>query len=169
MQVETREVAGSAYPEIRATTEAGGNLAGLCDAVFGKGQSAGGVRRFKKRELIRETDRDRWTYERIGVPVVSDRDYVMHVHLLSPASSGRCVVAFNTESLPDWPPQPGAVRIPLIRGSWLLEPEASGKVLVRYEVYSDPGGGLPAFLVRDAQRDAAVDFLRTILSRAAGK
>jgi len=166
VHLELRDVAGSRYQEIRATTESAASLAGLCDAVFGKGQSTDGPQRFKVREVIRQTDTDRWTYEQIGVPVLPDRDYVMHVRLLQPPSSGRCEIAFATENLRGWPPRPGIVRIPLIRGSWLLEPDGQGKVRVRYDVFSDPGGGLPAFFVSGAQRSAAVDFLRAILSRA---
>ncbi|MHB8418618.1 MAG: SRPBCC family protein [Myxococcales bacterium] len=166
VRLELRDVPGSGYQEIRAETESAASLSGLCDAVFGKGEDAVGPQRFKHREVIRETETDRWTYEQIGVPVVADRDYVMHVRRLQPAASGRCEIAFHTETLPGWPPRPGFVRIPLIRGSWLLEPEAAGKVRVRYQVFSDPGGGLPAFLVGGAQRRAAIDFLRIILSRA---
>ena len=168
MRVELRAVPGSPFDEIRVTAISSASLQALCDAIFAKGLSGKAEGRFKRRDVIKETDTDRWTYEQISVPVVSDRDYVMHVKLEQPASSGTCRVSFQTETEASHPPVQGFVRIPSIRGSWTLVP-ADGTVRVSYEVFSDPGGGVPAFLVRGKQRDAAVDFFKVILARATAK
>ncbi len=166
MYVERRDVAGSSFDEIRVSTTSPLGLEALCDAVYPKRFDGKLEGRFKKRELLRETDTERWTYEQISVAVVSDRDYVMHVKLDQPASTGRCEISFETENRGTRPPAPGFVRIPNIRGHWSLAPTPDGKVSVRYEVYSDPGGGIPAFLARGGQRSAAVDFMKVILARA---
>lgn len=164
--VQRREVRGSSYDEFRVIAARTLNLSRLCDVIFAKGGVQSNVH-FKKRELLRETDTERWMYEQIAVPWVSDRDYVMHTKLEVPASSGRCEVSFATENDPSRPPVRGFVRIPAIRGHWAAAPLADGRLWIAYEVFSDPGGGIPGFLARGGQRDAAIDFVKHVLARAA--
>ena len=166
VKVELRDVEGSKFEEIRLTTTSAEPLQALCDAVWAKGVKDGKEGDFKKRELIKETDTDRWTYEQIALPVVSDRDYVVHVQLLKPASSGACEIAFQTEDDPAHPTAPGHVRLKSVRGHWTLVPNEKGTVDITYLIFSDPGGSTPAFLSKGSQRKAAVDFLKTILKRA---
>jgi hypothetical protein len=163
LKVEYREVQGSSFHEYRISTESALPLQRLCDAVWGKDAKLAG--NFKKRVVIRETENDRWTYEQIGVPLVSDRDCVMHVQLIEPAASGRCVVKFQTGADPGYPPDPHFVRVASVRGNWLLEPHGD-RVAITYVVYSEPGGAVPALFARGGQRDAAIDFMKTILKRA---
>lgn len=162
--VEHRAVDGSAFHEYRVTTESALPLAKLCHAVWGKDAKVTGD--FKKRVVIKETQTERWTYEQVGVPLVSDRDCLMHVTLVAPAETGRCEVKFETTTDPAYPPDPSFVRVPVVKGFWTLEPMQSGHVSVTYVVYSEPGGAVPALFARGGQRDAAVGFMKTILARA---
>jgi hypothetical protein len=169
VRVERREVPGSHFDELRLSLFSRLSLQSLCDAVYPQVVATNPEKRFKKMELLRQTDDERWTYEQISVPVVSDRDYVMHVKLNQPASSGRCEVTFETVTDPSRPPVQGLVRIPVIRGRWQLMPVSDGRVSVLYEIFSEPGGAVPAFLAKGSQRSAAVDFMKIILSRAAAQ
>ena len=166
MKVELRDVPGSPFEEIRVTATSTEPLPRLCEVIFGKGAAAKNEGNFKKREVLRETATERWTYEQIAVPVVSDRDYVVHVKIEQPAETGRCEISFRTEDDPSRPPAPGLVRIKSVRGYWWVTPLDGGKVKIVYQVFSDPGGSVPAFLARGSQRSAATDFLKTILTRA---
>ena len=166
VHVEHRDVPGSSFDELRLSTVSPLSLQSLCDAIYPKALPARLDRRFKKVELLKETGTDRWTYEQISVPVVSDRDYVVHARLEQPASSGHCAVSFASEEDAQHPPVPGYVRIPVIRGRWDVFPIDGGKVSVQYRIFSEPGGGVPAFLSTGGQRDAAVDFMKIILARA---
>jgi hypothetical protein len=167
MKVELREVPGSKFEEVRVSTTSSASLSSLCDAVWGKGlQNKKPEGEFKKRVLIKETADERWTYEQIRVPVVADRDYVIHTRRLADASTGRCEVSFDSCTDPMFPPLPDHVRIPSIRGAWKLVPNKAGRVDVSYVVHSEPGGSIPALLARGGQRDAAVGFLKVILARA---
>jgi hypothetical protein len=166
MGVERRSVHGSSFDEIRVTTTSALTLDRLCDAIYAKGLDGKSNVHFKRRELLRETSTERWTYEQIEVPWVSDRDYVMHTRLDQGVPSGRCEVSFETQNDPSRPPPRGVVRIPCIRGHWLVTPMADGRYFVSYEIFSDPGGGIPAFLASGAQRSSAVDFVKNILDRA---
>jgi hypothetical protein len=166
VRVDRREVPGSSFDELRLSLVSSSDIQHLCDAVYPTRLPTKPEPRFKKQVLLRETPTERWTYEQVSVPVVSDRDYVMHVKLEQPASSGHCAVAFQTEDDPAYPPVSGFVRIPVIRGHWDIFPAAPGKLSVQYRIFSEPGGGIPAFLARGGQRDAAVEFLKIILARA---
>ncbi len=166
VQVEHRAVAGSHFDELRLSMVTTLSVARICDAIYPKVFPTKLERRFKKQELLRETANERWTYEQISVPVVSDRDYVVHVKLEVPASTGQCAVSFVSEDDPTRPPPPGFVRIPAIRGHWDVFPLEGGKVSVQYKIFSEPGGGVPAFLSRGSQRSTAIEFMKLILSRA---
>jgi hypothetical protein len=166
VRVDRRDVPGSSFDELRLSTVSSLSLPRLCAAIYPTKLPAKLERRFKKQELLRETPAERWTYEQIAVPIVSDRDYVMHVKLEQSASSGHCSVLFETADDPSRPPVRGFVRIPIIRGHWDVFPVGEGKVSVQYCVFSEPGGGVPAFLTRGSQRSAAVDFMKIILARA---
>jgi hypothetical protein len=166
MGVAKRSVRGSSFDEIRVTTTSALPLDQLCDAIYAKGLDGRSNVKFKRRELLRETPSERWTYEQIAVPWVSDRDYVMHTTLNQAAATGRCEVSFETQDDPSHPPARGVVRMPCIRGHWLVTPTGDGRFNVSYEIFSDPGGGVPAFLASGAQRSSAVDFVKIILERA---
>ncbi len=166
VQVDRRDVPGSSFDELRLSIFSSSDIQRLCDAVYPPRLSARPERHFKKQVLLRETPTERWTYEQVSVPVFSDRDYVMHAKLEQPAASGHCSVAFQTEEDPAHPPVPGFVRIPVIRGHWDIFPVAPGTLSVQYRIFSEPGGGVPAFLARGGQRGAAIDFMKIILGRA---
>ncbi len=164
VKVEWREVQDSPFHEYRLTTESTLPLDKLCDAVWGKDAKVTGD--FKKRVIIKETDTERLTYEQVKVPLVTDRDCIMHVKLVTPATEGRCVVRFDTTTHPDYPVDPQYVRVPRVRGYWLLEPVREGHVSVTYVIYSEPGGAVPAVFARGGQRDSAINFMQAILARA---
>lgn len=166
VQVERRDVPSSSFDELRLSIVSSSDIQRLCDAIYPARLAAKPEPRFKKQVLLRETPTERWTYEQVSVPVVSDRDYVMHATLEQPASSGHCSIAFQTEDDPAHPPVRGLVRIPAIRGHWDIFPIAPGKVSVQYRIFSEPGGGVPAFLARSGQRSAAIEFMKIILARA---
>ena len=59
------------------------------------------------------------------------------------------------------------VRMPVIRGGWILQPTATGGTHIVYTVLSEPGGSLPAFLARGAQVDTCRDLIVETLEIAA--
>jgi len=58
------------------------------------------------------------------------------------------VVTIEIEGQPDFiPPNKKLVRVKHIKGFWRFRPLGQGKVEIVYQVHSDPGGGIPAWLV----------------------
>jgi hypothetical protein len=50
-----------------------------------------------------------------------------------------------------------------VYGSWTIEPLEAGGALVSYVLYSEPGGGIPAWLARGGQRKSVVTWMKRIL------
>jgi hypothetical protein len=164
VRIERRDVPGSRYDELRVSTTSRRSLPELCEALWGKpGQRTQGD--FKARVVLSEGPDERLVYEQVRVPFFTDRDYVMHSKLVWAAPSGRCEMAFDTVNDSRFPPRPDHVRTS-IRGRWTLLPLPTGEISVSYVVFGDPGGNVPSFIARPAQREAAVRFLRRALARA---
>lgn len=166
VKVELRPVEGSAFEEARLTTTSDAPLSALCDAVLGKTALPAEKDGVKKREVLKDTDTERITYEQLSLPLVSDRDYVLHLKVEKPASSGRCEISVTTEDDPAHPPAPGHVRMKFIHAYWTLVPTGKGTVEITYVLHSDPGGSVPALFSRLGAKRAAVDSMRKILERA---
>jgi len=60
-------------------------------------------------------------------------------------------------------PSPGVIRITLDEGSWKLEPTEDGKkTTVIYDIFTDGGGGLPAFAINIANKQSIYDLFQAI-------
>jgi hypothetical protein len=118
------------------------------------------------RELGIEADGSLYVYTRLRLPLVQSRDYVLHVKLEQPPASGRCDISFETVDDPSRPKLDGVVRIPELHGFWSIAPGADGKSLLTYQVFCNPGGGIPPFVAKGGQRGAAIDLVKMILARA---
>lgn len=162
LTLAARAVDGSAFEEVKVTTQSTRPLPSLCAAVWGKDAKVEG--QFKKRVVIRESETERWTYEQLKVPILADRDIIVHSQLAT--SPGRCEVVFEAATDPAYPETKGHVRVTTLRGRWTLEAKADGAVDITYVVYSEPGGKIPAWISRGGNRDAALGFMKNILARA---
>ena len=163
--VEKRAVPGSKFMEYRAraTTPASPQvvLRGLWTGLSEPPQGT-----VRKRELIRKSDSELVFYDQVKTPVVSDRDYTMRIYQSKDEKSGVLQVRFETANELGPPAAAGFVRIPVVRGSWLIEPGDGGGAKLTYQCYSEPGGSIPAFMVRGAQQNQVVADMRRILDRA---
>ena len=88
--------------------------------------------------------------------VVSARDVVLDVR----RESNGCAWSEVADRLP---PQAGAVRMPLLRGSWTVEPIDASRSRVTYQIAVRPGGSIPGWMVRRG----ALSALPEIIGRVA--
>ena len=92
------------------------------------------------KEVSREEDGSVYTYTELGLPVISDRDYVVHVWLdegVKPDGSGayRC----HWEAAPDkLPAKDSLVRVKVNEGHWDVSPKDDGKSHVVYRFRGRP-------------------------------
>lgn len=165
IRVEKRGVAGSKFPEVRAaghSTLPPGRLAAAIWANRADGKFTRKSRRL--RQVISETDTVRVVYEQIRTPLVSDRDFTARL-VRSTDAKGVFHVEFTTVDEGP-PPNPKLVRLPRVHGSWSVTPAADGGCDVVYIVYSEPGGSIPAWMVRGAQIDTAGDVVVEVIDWA---
>lgn len=95
--------------------------------------------------------------------VVSARDVVVRVQSEStPGGSSRCEWTELNEREPE---RKGAVRMPLLRGSWTIEPLEATRSRVVYQVAVNPGGRLPGWLVRRGAVNALPDVIEQVRRR----
>lgn len=95
--------------------------------------------------------------------VVSARDVVVHVQSQStPDGSSRCQWTDVKDRAPE---RDGVVRMPLLRGSWIIEPLDATHSRVVYQVAVNPGGRLPGWLVRRGALNALPDVIEQVRRR----
>jgi hypothetical protein len=115
--------------------------------------------------VLPQSDGSRLTYNRIGSPwPVSDRDVVLRSTRTN-STDGSIRIEFRSTEDANLAVPRGVVRMPRLAGSYDLTPVEGGTQVV-YTVDSDPGGSLPAWLVRQASKDLPYMTLRNLQKRA---
>lgn len=164
-RLEVRDVPGSPFEELRVTASFALPPPRACAAIWAapaKTPEPG----FRKREVLRDTGTDRWTYEWVAVPLVSDRDYTVHLWGETPDERG-CVARFDLENEKGPAPKKGVVRMPALRGSWVVTAAGDGGTQVVYTLFNDPGGNVPSFVSRGTQRSKTLEFVKQVMARPA--
>jgi hypothetical protein len=113
-------------------------------------------------------DGSRVAYAKINPPVVSSRDYVLHVReekTVSEDGTGEFLQRWKTVE-GAVPVREGVVRLKHNEGSWHVTPKGEGKAHVVYRFSVDPGGSLPGWLANMGQSDAVEDTLEAVEERA---
>jgi hypothetical protein len=115
-----------------------------------------------------------WAYNRVKPPVASARDYC--IKIVSDAnddtsdddfsSSNVFVASWEVDNTEGPRPCVGVVRLRQNRGSWRVADDARGGVAVTYRVLTDPGAGVPGWLVDVANKTSVPDVLRAFAGRA---
>ncbi len=164
VRVESRPVSGSKFVELRFTATSAASVEALCDAAYGDGKLPADERNVRQRKVLSEGPDERVTYDVVSAPIVSDRDYVLR--WTRSKSPQRCVVRFGLTESRDAPPVDKMVRLSVLRGSWTFE-SIDGQSVVQYVSHSEPGGGLPPFLVEGTRRSTELDAVRRTIARAA--
>lgn len=161
---EKRSVPGSHYNEYRAIAAVATSPTETARAVW-TAITDSIPATIKKRTIISRGNDEIVVYDQIHTPVVSDRDVTIRIRRIV----NRDDVEIRFESANDLgpPPASGYVRLPVVRGKWSLLPATNGTRIV-YECYSEPGGSVPAFLVRGAQQSEVAKDVERVLSRIGG-
>lgn len=115
--------------------------------------------------LVEQPDGTTVTYNRVGSPwPVSDRDVVLRSSREN-LENGVIRLEFRSTEDANLDVPSGVVRMPRLVGSYLLTPVAKGGTHVVYTVDSDPGGSLPAWLVKQAGKDLPYRTLENLRKR----
>lgn len=118
----------------------------------------------KNRTVLKRAEDELVVYDQIHAAVVSDRDVVIRIRKAADGHGG-FEVQFESTAEMGPPPAAGYVRLPMVRGNWRIDPAPEGGSNIAYRCYSEPGGAIPAFLVRGAQQDSTLDEFERVLTR----
>jgi hypothetical protein len=120
----------------------------------------------KEARLITAEDGSLLTYNRIGSPwPVSDRDVILQASQTI-MDDGNTRLEFNNVENVDLKIPRGVVRMTHLNGSYLLKPTTDGSTNIVYTLDSDPGGKLPAWLVKQASKELPYQTLKSLREKA---
>ena len=105
-----------------------------------------------------EAARVQISYHRTKAPwPVADRDSINRAELRVDLAKHRVFLPFEAITHPKVPPVKGAVRMPFLRGHWLLQPAGGGAATqIEYHVHANPGGSLPEWIANLASKKLAL-------------
>jgi hypothetical protein len=166
--LEKKSVEGSSFYEYRARAHVAAPAHQIIDAIWDGVLAQQHPPTVTKRVIMRHDDAEILLYDQIHTPVVSDRDVVTRLRKKVDPASGTFEIQFASANELGPPLDRKYVRIPEVRGSWRAEPDPAGGVNLIYRCYSEPGGSVPAFLVRGAQQDSLLKEFVRVLGRLKG-
>lgn len=157
---EKRAVSGSKFLEFRAVMQVpvapAEALSKIWSLIVDEPPSS------NRRRVLKHSDDEVVVYDQIDTPVVSDRDVTLRIYKVTRPEA--LEIRFESNDALGPPPDPKRVRLPVVRGAWTIEPAPGGSRLT-YVCYSEPGGSIPAFMVKGAQRDHAGIDVERVLAR----
>ena len=107
----------------------------------------GKVDRVGHSRILREGPGWLIVYQRLKLPIISDRDFTLRVTWGE--GKGHQWVVFDAAPAEGPPPQRGVVRVTQHSGSWQLKPVEGGRAtFARFQTRIDLGGSLPRVLAR---------------------
>ncbi|HXJ78649.1 MAG TPA: START domain-containing protein [Candidatus Methylomirabilis sp.] len=165
--VQRRPVAGSSSFEIRVTTRSPLSPAVIFDTLWSHRDYPQFIPHLKRLEILSDTGNDRVVYEQVAVPLAQDRDYTVRLQKHIDPAARRYEIFFEAANDAGPAPDSRHVRVQQLRGSWTIEPDAGGKgSLVRYDLFTEPGGSIPTWIANRAQRESVADLVAAVLKRA---
>lgn len=173
--LERRAVPGSKFYEYRATARTAAPPEAVLHGIW-YGVTEQVPPMVKLRKVLSTSSIAMVFYDQLTTKVVSDRDYTLRISWTRDPRTGVIEVPFGTMNELGPPPAPGHVRVPVIRGDWIITPAAQDPAAradspatgaqITYLCYSEPGGSIPAFMARGAQQEQVLIDIRRILARA---
>lgn len=109
--------------------------------------------------VISQSGDEEVTYQKLNLPFVASRDYTVRIERGTVARPGAGLVYRDTwETANDAGPaeRRGVVRVTVDEGNWLLEPAGpnGASTQATYQIFTDTGGVLPAFIANRASQMA---------------
>ena len=158
IQVYLQQIPGSSFQAFRGVTRIRADmprLLALQDDVSG---ACAWIHACSEQKLLKHEGDLSWAYSRFHTPwPVQPRDSILQVTTTRDAD-GR--VTRTLHGVADFlPPQQGFVRVSKVEGFWSLTPR-EGEIEVIYEVHSEPGGSVPAWLANSFVVDAPFNTLQ---------
>jgi hypothetical protein len=163
LTLESQSVEGSSYERLRVTGITKASAKAFMDAAWDVSDTRANPE-VARREMLSDGPQERVYWDLVRAAPVSDRDVILKMSRRVDAR-GAYNARFDSISDDRKPEKDGVIRI-IVRGTWHIVPLPSGGAEFTYEIYSDPAGDIPPFMVTAASRDAALRVARNARRRA---
>jgi len=161
VKVFTRPRQGSGVKEIRSVGEIDAPPHAVL-AVLGDYENYKEIMPYTDVSRVVEVEQEgkvKHFYTVVNAPLVSKRDYTLRIEDVSDWRDGKGFL--KTHWVPSDkgpPPNDDHVRVKINEGSWTLEPLENGtKTPATSDLYTDPGGSLPNWVINKANSSAIPD------------
>lgn len=121
----------------------------------------------KESRLLEARAGFRLSYQRVSLPLVSERDYVIALECIGLAGAAGYRLEWTARADGRAPVRDGVVRVTRNHGEWELRSDGPSATYARYFLETDPGGSLPAFVVNIANTRAVPEVFAAVAARAA--
>lgn len=168
IKVFLKEVPGSTFKAFRGETTINADAAVIKRLQEDVEGSCEWLHACESQRLLKQEGNEAWSYTRIDTPwPAKPRDSIVHVTNEPLAGGG---FKRTLQGAPTYlPEESGYVRVSELDGYWRVEPVSEGKVKVTYEVHTEPGGEVPAWIVNKFVVDAPFNTLSGLRELAESK
>ncbi len=164
IQVFLSKVPGSKYQAYRGIVRLKTDMPTLLALQEDVSGSCAWIYACREQRLLKHEDGQSWIYSRFNMPwPVRPRDAVLRVTTRQGVDgSVTRILSGVADYLPE---QKGWVRVSKAEGYWAFIPKAAGEVEVIYQMHSEPGGSVPAWLAGSFVVDAPYNTLEGLRRR----
>lgn len=111
-------------------------------------RQVGNIARLSEARVLKQGNRWLQVYQRLNLPVISDRDFTLHV-TWGKSRQGLRWIRYRSSTAAGPAPRKGVVRVSDHRGSWQLKSMEGGRATwARFQVRIDLAGLLPRWLAK---------------------
>jgi len=163
IHIYTREAKGSSLQEFRGELVVNSRLTALVALVEDSKSAPQWLDQCQALEVVEDiSDYEKVFYMVMDAPwPISDRDSVFRSILSQDKTTG--VVHIRMTSEPDsFPDNKDYLRIKNMTGYWEFIPQGGGEIKVIYQVFADPGGGIPVWLANSVIVDNPYNTLKNM-------
>ena len=161
LKLYERNHEGSDIKEVKAVVVYQGTVQEAVDIIFDRLKHPEIFKYIEYSDVLRKNDKCDWSYNRLSVPVATNRDYYVKSCRVD-NKDGSVSVTWVPFDDPKYPVTDKFVRVADNKGYYKFTQVEPDKIKVDYYIYSDPGGSLPVFVKNIASRQAVTDTLWTL-------
>jgi len=148
IKVYTRYAENSRLKEVRAVTEVESSLSGIVALLLDVKNYPNWIYACGEASTLKAvSNHEEYHYQVTNLPwPFDDRDMIWHFNIEQEGSAK--IVNITNTSEPDYiPAKKGIERVIRVQSTYKLTPLNGGKVEVEFEIFVDPGGSIPAWLI----------------------
>ena len=148
IQVSVQEIEGRELPIFKGVALINARLLDVLAVLTDTPRRTEWVHKCIDSRILKQIDElNRIVYNRTEAPwPVSDRDVVVHSRSKVNFEKNEIYIGFKNTRKENFPEIDGVVRIPRIKGFYLLQGIDNERTRVTYQIDADPGGSLPTWL-----------------------